>query len=224
MKFKPIITNNLRKQSESINSHTLTLNVLNSLNHNSSLNKTPQPTSFIEKESTNHFLVLSNSLDSFFIENSVNYDTNYLLVIINALVKNSLNSLLSNKIEEMKCNLIKIVEITSVNIFRVNLFWNKISIIIHETFCSTQDFTLKIFCFDTAIMIYMFTLFSFNEDEQENEENSYWTNDKYQVIIFDNMHKLIEKLVDINNDKLTELAIKDIYSLLYAFHVQLFFI
>ena len=64
-------------------------------------------------------------------------------------------------------------------------------------------------------MIYMFTLFSFNEDEQENEENSYWTNDKYQVIIFDNMHKLIEKLVDINNDKLTELAIKDIYSLLY---------
>ena len=215
MKFKPIITNNLRKQSESINSHTLTLNVLNSLNHNSSLNKTPQPTSFIEKESTNHFLVLSNSLDSFFIENSVNYDTNYLLVIINALVKNSLNSLLSNKIEEMKCNLIKIVEITSVNIFRVNLFWNKISIIIHETFCSTQDFTLKIFCFDTAIMIYMFTLFSFNEDEQENEENSYWTNDKYQVIIFDNMHKLIEKLVDINNDKLTELAIKDIYSLLY---------
>ena len=81
MKFKPIITNNLRKQSESINSHTLTLNVLNSLNHNSSLNKTPQPTSFIEKESTNHFLVLSNSLDSFFIENSVNYDTNYFLII-----------------------------------------------------------------------------------------------------------------------------------------------
>ena len=215
MKFKPIITNNLRKQSESINSHALTLNILNSLNHNSSLNKTPQPTSFIEKESTNHFLVLSNSLDSFFIENSVNYETSYLLVIINALVKNSLNGLLSNKVEEMKCNLIKIVEIASVNIFRVNLFWNKISIIIHETFCSTQDFTLKLFCFETSIMIYMFTLFSFNEDEQENEENSYWTSDKYQVIIFENMHKLIEKLVDINNDKLTELAIKDIFSLLY---------
>ena len=215
MKNKQKVSYLLRKQSTSINSNNVCVNVIDK---NSYITKSPDPTSFIEKESTNNYLVISNSIDSYFIENSVNYGNDYLLIIINALLKNTLDCIKEKKVLELQFNLIKIMEISSVNVYRINLFWTKLTLMIYEVFIFTQNITLLVFTLDTYFIISMFILFLFAEEEQETLDNNdaeNWLNERYQTLIFNEMKKIISKIIEKKEEKLIEFVINNIWTLLF---------